>query len=251
MSQSQFAWPKGRQAVVSLTYDDGIPNHPQLVAPQLEAHGLRGTFYVPIKDDVLQNPLPWRAMASRGHELGNHTVYHPCWGVDGRYADWLEDEFNLVNYDAEHWLDEVRTANQALGLIDGGNERTFGNTCYDNYLGPEDDPVCLEPLIAQVFLAARGEATGKPVDLANINYNNLGTVPIGERSFEDFAGELDEIADTGGWVIYTFHGIGEAAHNIHVNAGEHLRLLDFLRDRAQTYWTAPVIDVVKWLMKKK
>ncbi len=250
MIQSPIQWPKNRRAAVSLTYDDGIPNHPQVVAPLLEQYGLRGTFYIPIKDDVLQNPLPWRAMAERGHELGNHTVFHPCWSAGNKYKDWLPDQYSLVHYTPERWLDEIQTANQGLELIDNQTERTFGNTCFDNFIGPEDDPLCLEPLIAQAFLAARGEQTGRPVDLANLNFNNLGTIWADRRSFGDFAGELQEITDNSGWVIYTFHGVGEAAHTHHINAAEHLRLLEFLHDNANRYWTAPVIEVVRWLKKK-
>jgi peptidoglycan-N-acetylglucosamine deacetylase len=241
-------WPKGCRAAVSLSYDDGIPNHPQVVAPQLEAYGLRGTFYAPLRSSLMQDPLPWRAMVARGHELGNHSVFHPCWSVRGKYP-WLDDAYNLLRYTPERWLDEMDTANQALRLVDGRGERTFGNTCFDNYLGPEDAPVCLEPLIAQLFLAARGEDTGKPVDLANLNFNNLGTVWGDRRAFGDFSGELQEILDTGGWIIYTFHGVGEEAHNHHINAEEHRRLLAFLQASAAQYWTAPVIDVVKWLKK--
>jgi len=250
MSQSRTQWPKGSRAAVSLTYDDGIPNHPQFVAPPLEAHGLRGTFYAPLKSDLMQNPLAWRAMAARGHELGNHSVFHPCWSVQGKYDSWLPDDFNLVHYDEERWLDEINTANQALALVDGRSERTFGNTCFDNYLGPEDEPVCLEPLIAQAFVAARGEDTGRPVDLVKINFNNLGTIWGDRRAFGDFTGELQGLLDSGGWVIYTFHGVGEEAHQHHINAGEHQRLLEFLRDSAKQIWTAPVIDVVTWLKKK-
>jgi peptidoglycan/xylan/chitin deacetylase (PgdA/CDA1 family) len=249
MSQISNRWPRGRHAAISLTYDDGIPNHIQLVAPQLEAHGLRGTFYAPLQSDLRDHPLEWRALAQRGHELGNHSVFHPCWGVKGKYAAWLPDQNNLVHYDAERWLDEMNTANQALALIDGQVERTFGNTCFDNYLGSEDAPVCLETLIAQLFSAARGEDTGRPVDLAHLNYNNLGTVWADRRAFGDFAGELEEILETGGWVIYTFHGVGEAAHNHHINAGEHQKLLEYLRDHRQRYWTAPVIEVVRYLKK--
>jgi peptidoglycan/xylan/chitin deacetylase (PgdA/CDA1 family) len=242
-------WPKGCRAAVSLSYDDGISNHPQVVAPQLEAHGLRGTFYAPLRSRLMQDPLPWRAMAARGHELGNHSVFHPCWSVRGKYASWLPEAYNLENYTTERWLDEMNTANEALKLVDGRSERTYGNTCFDNYLGPADDPVCLEPLIAQLFVAARGEETNKPVDLEHLNYNNLGTIWGDRRAFGDFSSELNEILDTGGWVIYTFHGVGEEAHNHHINAEEHRRLLAFLRDSAAQYWTAPVMDVVKWLKK--
>jgi peptidoglycan/xylan/chitin deacetylase (PgdA/CDA1 family) len=234
MNKTQNKWLNNRQAAISLSYDDGIPNHPLVVAPQLEAYGLRGTFYAPLKSDLMQNPLTWRSMAVRGHELGNHSVFHPCWSVQGKYDSWLEKEFNLVNYNAQQWLDEINTANQALALVDGRNQRTFGNNCFDNYLGPEDAPVCLEPMIAQVFLAARGEDTEKPVDLVNI---------------DDFTDELNQLLETGGWIIYTFHGVGEEAHTHHINAREHERLLSFLRDNEQNIWTAPVIEVVRWLKR--
>ncbi len=251
MTQTPIPWPKGSRAAVSLTYDDGIPNHPQLVAPVLEAHGLRGTFYAPLQSDISENPLAWRAMALRGHELGNHSVFHPCWSVRGKYDSWLPDQHNLTHYTEERWLDEMSTANQSLALIDYRSERTFGNTCFDNFLGAEDSPVCLEPLIEQLFIAARGEETGRPVNLAKINFNNLGTVWGDRRFFGDFSAELEEILDTGGWVIYTFHGVGEAAHSHHINADEHLRLVEFLRDNARRYWTAPVIEVVKYLKKMR
>ncbi len=249
MSQIQRKWPKGCRAAVSLTYDDGIVNHPQIVAPLLEEYGFRGTFYVPITDDVTHDPLPWRDIAARGHELGNHTVFHPCWSPKGESKDWLSDQFNLANYTPERWLDEINTANEGLELIDNQTERTFGNTCFNNFLGPEEHLVCLEPLIAQVFLAARGEKSDKPVDMAQINFNNLGTVWADRRSFGDFTGELQEIIDNGGWVIYTFHGVGKGSHMHYIEADEHLHLLRFLRENADQYWTAPVIDVVRWLKR--
>lgn len=72
--------------VVSLTFDDTF--EPQLdAAARLEAHGLRGTFYVnsPRLHDGSANPdtsiYMSRAEAldlqARGHELGGHTLSHP------------------------------------------------------------------------------------------------------------------------------------------------------------------------------
>jgi len=241
------AWPKGCRAAVSLTYDDGIPNHYQLVAPALEEAGLRGTFYTPVKSDLMQHPLTWRGMAKRGHELGNHGVFHPCWSPGGKYNDWLEEEFNLVHYDEARWLDEMDVANNVLRLVDGREERSFGNTCFDNYLGLPESPQCLEPLIERLFDAARGEETGRPVDLAQINWNNLGTVWADRRSAEEFSVEMEEIIDTGGWVIYTFHGVGEDAHNLHIAVDEHEKLLHFLHQQSDRIWTAPLIEVVRHL----
>jgi peptidoglycan-N-acetylglucosamine deacetylase len=250
MQKQNQRWPgKKYQAVVSLSYDDGIENHTTVVAPLLEAYGLRGTFYAPLKSHLMSNPLIWRRMAEKGHEIGNHTVFHPCWSIGGKFSTWLPDEFNLENYTAEQWIDEVKTANQALWLIDGKQERTFGNTCWDNYLGPEDHPTCLEPLIEKIFPAARGVATNRPVNFDPINFNNLGTIHADRRSISDFMPELNQILESGGWIIYTMHGVGIGSHNHYIEENEHLKLVQFLHDHADTIWTAPVMDVVRHLKK--
>ncbi len=74
---SRFAWPQGKQAAVSLTYDDGLNSQLDIAAPQLEAHGLRGTFF--LTETNMQGRLAdWMALEARGHEIGDHTVSHPC-----------------------------------------------------------------------------------------------------------------------------------------------------------------------------
>jgi peptidoglycan/xylan/chitin deacetylase (PgdA/CDA1 family) len=249
MPEVKSRWPKKARCAVSLTYDDGLPSHPASLAPRLEHYHLRGTFYAPLQSDLSKDPIAWRKLAQRGHEIGNHTVFHPCWSVGGKYADWLPEQYNLVHYTAARWVDEIRTANEALFLIDGQRERTYGNTCYDNYLGDPEHPVCLEPLIAENFVAARGEETKKPVALDALNWQNLGTVWADGRAFGDFAPELDDLLDSGGWIIYTMHGVGAGTHALNIEAGEHERLLGFLHDQSERIWTAPVRDVVRHLKK--
>jgi len=65
-------WPQGRQAVATLTFDDGLPSHATVVAPLLEKYGWRGTFFI---WPVGNGNMTWdqlRKMATRGHEIGNH-----------------------------------------------------------------------------------------------------------------------------------------------------------------------------------
>ena len=72
-----FRWPGGARAAVALTYDDGVDAHLDHAMPDLEAAGLRGTFYVPGNSASLRKRMEeWRAAARRGHELGNHTLFH-------------------------------------------------------------------------------------------------------------------------------------------------------------------------------
>jgi len=67
-------WPKG---YVSLSYDDGLPSQLDIAAPQLERAGFRGTFFL-TWENMKSRAAEWAALAKRGHELGNHTMSHPC-----------------------------------------------------------------------------------------------------------------------------------------------------------------------------
>jgi peptidoglycan/xylan/chitin deacetylase (PgdA/CDA1 family) len=72
-----FVWPDGRQAAIALTYDDGLRSQLDVAIPQLDRAGLKGTFFLNgtfAQEDL----LGWRAAAAEGHELGNHTVFHPA-----------------------------------------------------------------------------------------------------------------------------------------------------------------------------
>src|SRR5215218_9254561 len=75
---ADFAWPaKGKKAAIVLTYDDALRSQLDFAVPQLDAANLRGTFFLDADispDDMLR----WRKVAARGHELGNHALFHPC-----------------------------------------------------------------------------------------------------------------------------------------------------------------------------
>lgn len=63
------------------------------VAPLLEAKGMRATFYTPISPGFRTDLESWRSLAAAGHELGNHTVFHPAHAT---LVDWLEGHRNEV-----------------------------------------------------------------------------------------------------------------------------------------------------------
>src|SRR5207247_10661060 len=72
-------WPDGCQGAVSLTFDDGMTSQLQVAIPMLNEHGLTGTFYLNPRGENWEERLqPWREPARAGHEIGNHTMAHPC-----------------------------------------------------------------------------------------------------------------------------------------------------------------------------
>ncbi|HEY9076806.1 MAG TPA: polysaccharide deacetylase family protein [Anaerolineaceae bacterium] len=247
MPENKRIWKYNCQAAVSLSYDDGLPSHVDQVAPDLETAGLRATFYVPALSDLRQRPEKWREVARRGHELGNHTLFHPCRSEPGLVRDFLDPAYNLCNYSIRRWGDEIDAANLILHLIDGRSVRTFGNTCWDNTIGPSNDSINLESHILRRFVAARGGLTNRPVDLNTLNFANLGTIHGDYFSFKDLKTIIDEVTETHGWVILTFHGVGKDAHRLFIDETEHQALLQYLNNQRNYIWTAPIIEVVDYL----
>jgi hypothetical protein len=81
-ANAQFKWPDGAKAAICLTYDDALDGHLDYAIPQLDSAGFKGTFYCTGNSPSLYSRMgEWRMAAKNGHELGNHTLFHPCLGV--------------------------------------------------------------------------------------------------------------------------------------------------------------------------
>jgi peptidoglycan/xylan/chitin deacetylase (PgdA/CDA1 family) len=72
-------WPGDRTAVISLTFDDAMATHLDNVGPILKKHGLQATFFVSTGSEAWRKRVKeWQQLAADGHEIGGHTVKHPC-----------------------------------------------------------------------------------------------------------------------------------------------------------------------------
>tara|TARA_Y100000588_G_scaffold213533_1_gene227487 strand:+ start:550 stop:1320 length:771 start_codon:yes stop_codon:yes gene_type:complete len=246
IDKSVFVWPKATKGAVSITYDDALPCHFDLVGPAWEAHGLRATFYTNIMS-LRNNPEAWREMGTKGHELGNHSIFHPCRKNDSQRMQWLADAYDLRTYTAQRWKDEMSAASFALSLIDGKYERSFGNTCCNTEIGQGESSQSLEPLIEELFVAGRGPLNDQVVDVATVNYNALGHFSGDSKTFEALRQEIEAAVTAGGWLIYMIHGVGEGTHGLFIDPDEHQKLVDYLGEQQDLIWSAPLITVAQYL----
>ena len=140
-SQNDTSW-NGKKCAVVLSYDDGLNIDLTNVIPALDSVGLKGTFYISDYFNGLNAQIDkWRNAAAEGHELGNHTIWHPCdGGLPGR--SFVKPENDLNNYDVRRMDNEILAMNNILKAIDGKSKRTFAYPCGDmkihdtSYFGP-------------------------------------------------------------------------------------------------------------------
>ncbi|MBN1248975.1 MAG: polysaccharide deacetylase family protein [Anaerolineae bacterium] len=244
-ADSGFVWPQGQRCAVSLTYDDGLPVHYEQVGPLLELEGLRATFYVPAMSDVQVHPERWRQLARRGHELGNHSLFHPCTRTTERES-WLEPWQDLRTYTLSRWRDELATANLILQLLDDQSIRSFGNTCCETTVGSGDDEVSMMPVLRKLFAAARGPFNRRVVDVRQpVNLYELGHFGADRLTFEEIRDEIEGAAETGGWIIWMIHGVGEGTHGLCIDEVAHEKVVRWLGSRKTDIWTAPLVKVAQ------
>jgi hypothetical protein len=245
-----FAWPDQTQGAVSLTYDDGLPIHCSLVEPLLRQHGLRATFYPMIESDLRLHPERWRQLAAAGHELGNHSVFHPCRQDRRNPYAWLDERYDLGSYTPEQLREELEVANLVLHLLDGQTERSYGNTCCNTTLGRDEKEQSLEPLLRDLFVAARGEQTNRIANPAQgINLFNIGCIDAAGRSLEELKDVVGQARASGGWAILMIHGIGAGTHDLYLDADIHEGFAGWLAQQG-TIWTAPVRDIARHIRQQ-
>lgn len=228
-------WPGGAKAALALTYDDALNSQLETAIPQLDTRGLKATFYVSLGFDQREEKISaWRAVAEAGHELGNHTLIHPCRAsLPGR--EWVQPSQDLDGYTKQQLLDELTAANDLLALIDGARERTYAYTCGDVTVGGQSYVEDLPSL----FLGARDVVRDAPYDAFR-----MPSYAVGETPATDMIAYVDELIANQTIGSITFHGIG--GDHLWVAEDEHAILLDYLQSRESDVWVAPLRDILRW-----
>jgi len=239
LSYAQEKVWNNKECAVVLTYDDAIDIDLDNVVPALDSLGLKGTFYLIGSSPVINKRLnEWRAIAKRGHELGNHSMFHPCDGsLPGR--NWVSAESDLSKYTVARAVSEARTANTLLKAIDGKDVRTFAYPCGDLKIGND----YFYDKLKNDFAGARGTQEGLQT-IDQVDLTNIRCYPINGQSAEYMIELVKKARQTHTLLVFLFHGVG-GGHNINVSRGAHGQLLHYLKDNEQNIWIAPMVDVAE------
>ncbi|MDD2382363.1 MAG: polysaccharide deacetylase family protein [Mariniphaga sp.] len=238
-TMAQQTWKNGKQCVVCLTYDDAMDSQLDYAIPQLDSHGLKGTFYLTGTSASLYHRMEeWKDIAANGHELGNHTLFHTC---SGKCFSDRERERDIDFYTIKQLLTEVRTANTLLKGLDGKNRHTFAYTCGDKVVEGEN----MGDYLPELVVAARG---GDPAFLPKneLNLFHLPTFSSTGKTGDKLIDLVKQAQQKNSLLILVFHGVGGG--HLLVEAEEHKKLLDYLKEHEKDIWVAPVIELADYLI---
>jgi peptidoglycan-N-acetylglucosamine deacetylase len=229
---------------LSLSFDDGRLSQVDTGLALLRKHGVKATFFLP--GEQLETRLEgWRQAVAEGHEIGNHSMTHPC---TGNYE--FSRHNALEDYSLPMIEKQIEATNVKIARLLGVKPRTFAYPCGQKFVGRGRHVRSYVPLIAKDFLVGRGyldEAANDPAfcDLAQA----LGT-PLDDLEFAQLKKVIEQAAQQGRWVILVGHEIGDRGFQV-TDSKVLEALCDYANDPANGIWLGTVGEVGTYIQQRR
>jgi len=244
--KDNYGWMDKYQAIICLTYDDGMKTQYETAIPQLNEFELKGTFFIN-NVSTRESIAAWRNASELGHELGNHTLFHPC----PKSFGWPK-EVTTDNYTVDLILEEVRAVNAILDITElETKRRSFAYPCNNMHLGDESYKDHLSN--SKLITFAR---TGND-DQIVINRNDKSVDPMSvpswivseDTKFDELRTYIDKVVNEKGIGILQFHGIG--GEWISISSEDHYQLLSYLNNRKDSILVTTFTNAMNYFEYKR
>jgi peptidoglycan/xylan/chitin deacetylase (PgdA/CDA1 family) len=240
----KFPWPEGKKMALSLTFDDARLSQIDTGIPLLDKYGVKATFYIS-PGSMLKRTDGWKQAVVNGHDIGNHSVYHPC---SGNFT-WSRDKA-LEEYSLQKMKTELDSASWLIKETLGVNSLSFAYPCGQTFIGRGAGVQSYVPLIASMFESGRGwlnEAPNDPYfcDLAQLNASELDG-----KSFEQVLTLIETAKTNGHWLILAGHEMNEEGRQTSL-----LKTIEaickYAMDPSNGIWIDNVHNVASFIKQKR
>jgi len=242
-SASNKLW-HGKKAAVVLTYDDALEVQLDNVIPALDSLGFKGSFYLTADFAGSKNRIQdWRKVAANGHELGNHTLFHPC-DASKPGRSWVTPANDLSKYSTDQIVREIDMTNVFLESLDGKKERTFAYTCGDTQTGEGSFIDKIKPL----FVSMRG-VRSQINKLETLDLNNIDCFVIDNNNANQLITWAEKAKEENGLMVVLFHGVG-GGHSINTDRKKHNDFLKYLKNHPDDFWVTTMLEASKYSIEE-
>lgn len=242
--EEHFPWPEGKQAAVSLSFDDGRTSQVDIGLDLLERFGAKVTFYV-TPSAVERRLEGWKRAAAAGHEIANHSLTHPCSGN----FQWSRERA-LENYTLAMMRTELVEADRQIEALLGVRPATFAYPCGQTFVGRGVKTRSYVPLVAELFTAGRGWLDEAPNDPAYCDMAQLYGMELDGKTWEQSKALIDGARKDGLWLVFAGHEIGVGGNQT-TRTDTLDKLLAYAQDPANGIWLAPINTVVQYVIENR
>jgi beta-glucosidase len=195
----KIKWPNGAKMAISLSFDDARLSQIDKGIPLLDKYQVKGTFYVsPYR--LKERLEGWKQAVANGHEIGNHTLVHPC---SGNYP-WARPKA-LENYTLLDMYLELDSASHIIEEMLGVTPTSFAYTCGHTYVGRGIQTRSYVPIISAMFATARTWMDNTTVDPGFCDFAQLPGIELDGKSFAEIRERIETAVETGSWLILAGH----------------------------------------------
>ena len=242
--QKDFRWPDGKRAAISLTFDDARFSQVDRGLPILDEYGAKATFYVSIRS-LEERVNDWRRAAANGHEIGNHSMTHPC---SGNFP--FARERALEDYTIETIRSELEQANKIIKRLLGVRPVSYAYPCGQKFVGRGRNVKSYVPVVAEQFLAGRGWMDEWANDPAFCDMAQLMAMELDGKDFEQVKQLIDRTTANGGWLVFCGHEIGEGGRQTTLSATLKA-ICEYAQDPDNGLWLDSVENVTRYILKER
>ncbi len=239
-----FQWPSGKSAAISLTFDDARASQVNGGTAFLDQHNVKATFYV-LPGAVKDQLDGWKKAKTSGHEIGNHSLHHPC---SGNFS-WSRNKA-LENYTLEQMRAELAESNKMIEDLLSVTVTSFAYPCGQTFVGRGANTKSYIPLVAGQFATGRGWLTETGNDPAFCDLSQLMCFEADGKTFDELRPAVETAIQQHQWIIFGGHEMGESGAQT-TRLSMLKQLIEYAQDPANGLWLAPVGTVAEYVTQHR
>ena len=240
-----ITWPDGKKAAVSLSFDDARLSQVDAGIPVLDEYNVKATFYLNISP-MRERLDGWKKAVAAGHEIGNHSMTHPC---SGNYF-WVAKDNELENFTMDQMRNNLLECNRLLKDELGVTATLFAYPCGQKYIGRGKNLKSYVPLVAELFASGRGWFEEMNNDPMFCDYAQLAGKEMDGKTFEEILTHISGAKAHGDWLLLAGHEMGEEGMQT-TRISMLRKLIEYANDPANGIWLAPVGEVQNYIKKQR
>lgn len=239
-----FPWPEGKKMAISLTFDDARLTNPKEGTDLLDRYNAKATFFI-VPSNVEKDLPNWKKAVANGHEMGNHSVYHPC---SGNFT-WSRNRA-LETYTLDDMRNELIEANKQVEKLLGVTPKVYAYPCGLTYVGRGKNTQSFVPVIDELFLAGRTWRDEAPTDANYADMAQLTGMEMDGRDFEEILPLIQQAANARQWLILAGHETTTSGNQTTRLAALE-KVIQYAQDPANGIWLAPMGTIAEYVKEKR